>query len=258
MTMPANSLGVAAPGSSYEQTESRFARMSVRSSSPYAHDPPRSGSVGRRKDAKHVVMQHTTPPARDEDLYEMVGGVEVKRTFHNERERLRRSTIRNLFEELRLQVPVLVAAEGTSDRQILVEAATHIDGLNAQGQQYERELTQLRLQNIRLRLARCQAPPGSEERLMLEGRMATLEAALRSGAPCPTFAASPVPTIPFDSTPGSAGRRRRSPAAPSLVRPSIGLPSPRGRNGEFRTLGILCTPLSQSATFCQPASCSQH
>ena len=44
-----------------------------------------------------------------------------KRVFHNERERLRRSTIRSLFDELRRQVPGLVRAEGTSDRQILVE-----------------------------------------------------------------------------------------------------------------------------------------
>lgn len=68
-----------------------------------------------------------------------------------ERERQRRSTIRNLFDGLRKSVPSLEALEGTSDRQILLEAAKHIEDLSHQSDELEEALKELRAENARLR-----------------------------------------------------------------------------------------------------------
>ena len=81
-----------------------------------------------------------------------------------ERERVRRSTIRTLFDNLRKNVPAVESQEGTSDRQILVEAAHHIEDLELEEKQSEEQVLMLRLENLRLRLhverleaGRCEA-----------------------------------------------------------------------------------------------------
>jgi hypothetical protein len=69
-----------------------------------------------------------------------------------ERERQRRSTIRNLFDHLRRNVPAVEAQEGTSDRQILVEAAKHVEQLQHDSHSLEETLVQLRIENLKLRM----------------------------------------------------------------------------------------------------------
>lgn len=76
-----------------------------------------------------------------------------KRVFHNERERCRRTTIRNLFESLRRNVPAVQSCVGTSDRQILIEAANHIESLQGQANALENTIIQMRIENLKFRLS---------------------------------------------------------------------------------------------------------
>eukprot|EP00730_Choanoeca_flexa_P002439 TRINITY_DN11053_c0_g1_i1.p1 TRINITY_DN11053_c0_g1~~TRINITY_DN11053_c0_g1_i1.p1 ORF type:complete len:452 (+),score=102.59 TRINITY_DN11053_c0_g1_i1:469-1824(+) len=76
----------------------------------------------------------------------------TKRLFHNERERQRRSTIRTLFEALRKSVPAIESQEGTSDRQILVEATREAETLKAESRSIDEELLKLKMENVRLRM----------------------------------------------------------------------------------------------------------
>lgn len=75
-----------------------------------------------------------------------------RRNFHNQRERLRRTTIRSLFDNLRKNVPAIEGNEIISDRQILIEAAQHIEELSDQDAQLEEGLLLLKIENIRLRM----------------------------------------------------------------------------------------------------------
>eukprot|EP00047_Mylnosiga_fluctuans_P002987 m.226868 g.226868 ORF g.226868 m.226868 type:complete len:505 (+) comp11496_c0_seq1:163-1677(+) len=93
-----------------------------------------------------------------------------KRVFHNERERVRRSTIRNMFESLRRCVPAVEAMDSTSDRHILVEAAQHIKSLTEEGRELERGVVQLRIENLRLRLS--QVPADSSAAAALSAQLA--------------------------------------------------------------------------------------
>ena len=76
-----------------------------------------------------------------------------KRLFHNERERQRRSTIRTLFQTLRRLVPATEGLETPSDRQILLEAAAHLDALAAEQQRLQERVIRLRIENLQLRVA---------------------------------------------------------------------------------------------------------
>ena len=91
----------------------------------------------------------------------------TRRVFHNrtsplrcchvlkrvlERERLRRTTIRTLFDSLRMKVPSLAGQDGVSDRQILQEAVQHIETLGEQDAALEMGVLELRIQNMQLRL----------------------------------------------------------------------------------------------------------
>lgn len=77
---------------------------------------------------------------------------EHRRVFHNERERMRRSTIRNLFDSLRRCVPSLSFQDAVSDREILICAARHIKELVDQADELDVELRAQRMRNLRLRL----------------------------------------------------------------------------------------------------------
>ena len=65
---------------------------------------------------------------------------------------MRRTTIRTLFDELRKNVPAIEGHEATSDRQILMEAASHISELELEDKQCEAEIIALKIENLRLRI----------------------------------------------------------------------------------------------------------
>eukprot|EP00049_Salpingoeca_infusionum_P012503 m.228845 g.228845 ORF g.228845 m.228845 type:complete len:419 (+) comp15196_c1_seq1:100-1356(+) len=77
-----------------------------------------------------------------------------KRLFHNERERNRRSTIRNLFERLRHSVPEGAQHDGMSDRQILIEGAKCIENLKLAFQELESQKKEMLFENLMLKLQR--------------------------------------------------------------------------------------------------------
>lgn len=74
-----------------------------------------------------------------------------------DREKVRRSTIRNLFDALRRSVPAVEKHDGLSDRQILIEAAKHIEELNEQELVLEEGVLELKIENCKLRLAQARA-----------------------------------------------------------------------------------------------------
>eukprot|EP00050_Salpingoeca_kvevrii_P007555 m.297017 g.297017 ORF g.297017 m.297017 type:complete len:460 (+) comp13503_c0_seq1:288-1667(+) len=112
-----------------------------------------------------------------------------KRVFHNERERMRRSTIRVLFEGLRKAVPAVEGQESTSDRQILLEAAKHIDFLSQQGKEFEEELVRLRIDNLKLKMLT------KDDTESMEGQMAELLVGAAEIASFRDEIASPTPSM---------------------------------------------------------------
>ena len=105
-------------------------------------------------------------PEDDEEAYDQPHDrAEHKRIFHNQRERMRRSTIRQLFEELRKCVPAVEGQDGTSDRQILTEAASHIHDLASESRELEAAIIGLRIDNLKLRLQNQRAAGNSDSSL---------------------------------------------------------------------------------------------
>ena len=117
-----------------------------------------------------------------------------------ERERQRRSTIRTLFEQLRKSVPAIESQEGTSDRQILVEAARHVETLQVEGQGLEDELIHLKLENLKLKMATSAA----QDHQQLQAEQAELLQLLGETAEIVAMKeelARPVPSSPFKRSP---------------------------------------------------------
>lgn len=81
-------------------------------------------------------------------------------------------TIRTLFEQLRHTVPTTISQEGTSDREILQEAAKYIDQLHDEAKDLEQGLANLQIENLQLRLR--QLPEQAFERMQLEQRLREL------------------------------------------------------------------------------------
>lgn len=72
--------------------------------------------------------------------------------FLLERERLRRSTIRTLFEQLRQSIPAIEGQEGTSDRQILVEASKLIQALHNEASEIDSRIISAKEHQLRLKM----------------------------------------------------------------------------------------------------------
>jgi uncharacterized membrane protein YgaE (UPF0421/DUF939 family) len=117
-----------------------------------------------------------------------------------ERERQRRSTIRTLFEQLRKSVPAIESQEGTSDRQILVEAARHVETLQVESRTLEDDLIRLKLENLKLKMQSSEAP----ERPQLQAQQAQLLQLLGETAEIVAMKeelARPVPSSPLKRSP---------------------------------------------------------
>ena len=96
----------------------------------------------------------STPTARAESSTTVRGAAAAH--AHSpaaERERLRRTTIRSLFDSLRRSVPTLEGMDAVSDRQILMEAVQHIGQLGTEEAALEEGVLTLRIENMELRLA---------------------------------------------------------------------------------------------------------
>ena len=83
-----------------------------------------------------------------------------------------------MFEALRRSVPAVEGQESSSDRQILVEAARHIYQLSNEGRDLERNVMQLRLENLRLRL--LQTSPEDPQHLALAAQLAETQSNLET------------------------------------------------------------------------------
>lgn len=201
--------------------------------SPQFPSQTQSAPSSTGRESRSVQRAPNSAPSRqndrsyDEDSHEEG---DHKRVFHNERERQRRSTIRNLFEELRRNVPTVAPQEGTSDRQILMEAAQHIDQLDSEGKRLETMLMNLRIENLKLRLSTL--PPNAPEAEKLQEQLSSL----MSGSADPSFKSSvPPPFSPVKKPKG--GAKRQGSSTPSGKHPSK--PSPLhqlGPQSELLTL----------------------
>eukprot|EP00045_Choanoeca_perplexa_P004962 m.42080 g.42080 ORF g.42080 m.42080 type:complete len:455 (-) comp12855_c0_seq1:1095-2459(-) len=160
---------------------------------------------GQLKAAALVEQLSTSAPTTSDRLSGLNadGDPATKRIFHNERERQRRSTIRTLFEQLRKSVPAIESQEGTSDRQILVEAARHVETLQVESRTLEDDLIRLKLENLKLKMETSAASDHSQlqaqqaELLQLLGETAEIVAMKEE-------LARPVPSSPLkkSSRPG--------------------------------------------------------